>query len=225
MGTMFAIGHWIIHLQMSWQTWDPQGSTLSCNTSLNAGKYAQAICNICNTFQQMNVPDSCSTWVLGRLHHNQTLPNGLKEAKLQQFHSSTRGQFHTPSTSLCTTHTIHISAYFCLIHPPQLYLPVICSWHNQRKGWMEAGPVHTPVMALQDMFNNSICLPKQVCWSRVLKVVIQTSRSWCHILLTKAYNIATAHWRDCFQFWIDIKLIYIFIKKQSILNYTFLNQK
>ena len=159
-----------------------------------------------NTFWQMNVPDSCLTQVQWRLHYDQTLPIGLRVAKLRQLHSIKRGQYHTPSTSLHTTHTTNSNTYLCFIHPPQFYLPVICSWHNQRKGGMEAGPVHTPVMALQDMFHNSICLPKQVCCTRVLKVFIQTSWSWCHILLTKAYNIE----EDCLasmQFWIDFKLL------------------
>ncbi|KAF9408069.1 hypothetical protein HW555_012131 [Spodoptera exigua] len=66
---------------------------------------------------------------------------------------------HLPSLRL-----VRCSAqwYLSIVHPPEFDLSVVSGRYYERQAWVEGGPVHSSVVALQDMFDDSISLQYQL---------------------------------------------------------------
>lgn len=83
------------------------------------------------------------------------------------------------------------------IHPPDLHLSIISSWHNQWHCGMEGSPVHSTIMALKREPENSL---EAVLWLKSKgKTRLQpglprhSSQSLCVMLLTLSAYIGFAH--------------------------------
>lgn len=93
---------------------------------------------------------------------------------------------HAGHIVVMATECIHFPC-FVLIHAPQFNQTIVCTGHNQRQRWMETGPVHTTIVAFEDVFDNGIGHTEQISCTLQLRQIVQATWSRSNVLFAQTF--------------------------------------